>query len=85
VLRPCWPDGLRVCRPRLFDSFHEVAFPEEWVTLAEHAVLLVDGAFLRRTELRVEWDLVIWLDVDAETIVSRAKTRDMALVGAEGA
>jgi uridine kinase len=84
TLRPCGPDGHRVCRPRLFDSFHDVAFPEEWVTLDEDAVLLVDGAFLQRPELQAEWDLLIWLDVDVQTILSREKTRDVAWVGAEG-
>lgn len=48
VLRPCSPGGRRVCSPRLFDSFHDVAFPQQWVTVSEHGVLVVDGAFLQR-------------------------------------
>jgi uridine kinase len=83
VLRPCGPGGRRVCRPRLFDSFHDVAFPEEWVTVSEHGVLVVDGVFLQRSELRADWDVPIWLDVDAETMLSRAKARDVAWVGSE--
>ena len=67
-----------MCRPRLFDSFHDVAFAEEWVTVGEHAIVLVDGVFLQRPELLEEWDLLIWLDVDAETMLSRATARDVA-------
>jgi uridine kinase len=47
------------------------------------SVLVADGAFLQRPELRTGWDYLIWLDVDAETMVARARRRDIAWVGSE--
>jgi len=47
----------------------------------ESAVLVVDGAFLLRPELRLHWDYVVWLEVDTETLLARACARDVAWVG----
>jgi uridine kinase len=83
VLRPLRPDGTRRCRTALFDSFHDAWFDEEWHVVGAECVLIVDGAFLSRPELIREWDYLIWLDVDAETMVERARRRDVAWVGSE--
>jgi uridine kinase len=83
VLRPLRPDGTRRCRTTLFDSFHDAWFDEEWHVVGAECVLIVDGAFLSRPELIREWDYLIWLDVDAETMVERARRRDVAWVGSE--
>jgi uridine kinase len=78
VLRPLGPDGTRRCRPALFDSFHDTWLPEHWHEVSASAVALVDGAFLLRPELAGHWDYVIWLDIDFETMVERARRRDIA-------
>jgi uridine kinase len=83
VLDPLGPDGDRRCRIALYDSFHNEWYPEKWQTIGEDAVALVDGTFLLRPELAGAWDLVIWLDIDLETMVQRAKRRDTAWVGSE--
>ena len=46
LLRPLGPSGSRRCRTALFDSFHDVWLPEEWHTVGDQAVAIVDGAFL---------------------------------------
>ena len=56
---------------------------EKWIEVSERAILVVDGAFLCRPELRDEWDYVIWLDVDPDTMLARARARDVAWVGSE--
>ena len=51
------------------------------MTVPEDAILIVDGAFLLRPELRPFWDLVIWLHISFEDMVARAAERDTAWVG----
>ncbi|MCW3813906.1 hypothetical protein ONA91_05480 [Micromonospora sp. DR5-3] len=45
------------------------------------AVLLFDGVFLLRPELREHWDVTVYLHVDPEETLRRALTRDVALFG----
>jgi uridine kinase len=81
LLTPLGPGGSRRCRPALFDSFHDNWLPEDWQTVGDRTVAIVDGAFLLRPELAEHWDFVVWLDVDFETMVARARRRDVAWVG----
>ena len=81
VLRPLGADGNRRVRTAVFDSLHDVPLPEQWHATSENTILIVDGAFLQRDELRRHWDYLIWLKVDADTIISRARQRDVAWVG----
>jgi uridine kinase len=83
LLRPLGPHGTRRCRTGVFDSYHDVPLAEEWHAVGANCVLVVDGAFLQRPELCAEWDYVIWLDIDEETMVERARQRDVAWVGSE--
>jgi uridine kinase len=48
--------------------------PERW--LEERSVILIDGIFLHRPELRDVWDFSIFLQADFTTSVSRMATRD---------
>jgi hypothetical protein len=36
---------------------------------------------LQREELRGDWDYLIWVTVDAQTIIARARQRHVAWVG----
>ncbi len=83
LLRPLAPGGDRRCRTGIFDSFHDTWLPEEWHQVARDAVVLVDGAFLLRPELVASWDYIVWLDIDWETMLERARRRDVAWVGSE--
>jgi uridine kinase len=83
LLHPLGPHGTRRCRTALFDSYHDVWLAEEWHNVGATCVLVVDGVFLQRPELRNGWDYVIWLDIDTETMVERARRRDVAWVGSE--
>lgn len=80
LLRPLGPAGSRRCRPALFDAFHDEWLPEAWHTIGDEAVAIIDGAFLLRPELASHWDYVIWLDIDMETMVERARRRDVAWI-----
>ena len=81
LLRPLGPGGSRRCRPAVFDAFRDAWLPEGWRAVGDRAVAIVDGAFLLRPELAGHWDYVIWLDIDMETMVARARRRDVAWGG----
>jgi uridine kinase len=76
VLRPLGPDGNRLYRPAIFDyrTDSPINLPAE--RAPRNAVLLFDGVFLLRSELREHWDLTIFIDADFETTAARAIARD---------
>jgi len=47
-----------------------------WRTARPGAVLVLDGIFLHRDELRDLWDLSVFLDVPVEISVARMSARD---------
>jgi len=81
LLRPLGACGDHRVRTAIFDSFHDVPVPEQWQVAPENTILIVDGATLQRPELRSHWDYLIWLKVDDDTILARARERDVAWVG----
>lgn len=83
VLDPIAPGGSRRCRTAYFDAFHNEWYAEEWHVVSDDAVVIVDGIYLLRPEFADRWDLVIWLDIEMETMVERAKKRDSAWAGSE--
>ncbi len=76
LLDPCGPRGSRRCRLDYWNSHDDEPFPEDWLDVQQDAILLVDGAFLHTPELREEWDLTVWLDIDWQTMLLRAAQRD---------
>lgn len=48
-----------------------------------HQVLLVEGVFLHRPDLRGHWDLGVYLDVPEAEVVTRAVLRDVDRFGSE--
>jgi len=59
-----------------FDVARDAAVESAWVAAPIDAVLLVDGIFLHRPELRELWDWSLWLDVAFETSFARMALRD---------
>ena len=49
-----------------FDAERDAALPAHWVTAPRDAVLIVDGIFLHRPELRGLWHWSAWLDSEAD-------------------
>jgi uridine kinase len=76
LLDPLGPGGSRRYRRAIFNyrTDSEVATPFE--TAAPDTVLLFDGVFLLRPELRSYWDLSIFLDAPFEVTIPRAAHRD---------
>jgi uridine kinase len=61
---------------RAFDLKRDVPFQPVWSSGPEDALLIVDGIFLNRPELRGIWNYSIWLEVDPEIALARVKARD---------
>lgn len=74
-------NGAQHCRLAYWDSFHDVAHPEHWHEILPAVVVIVDGIFLLRSDLRHYWDYTIWLQIDWETMIQRACNRDSAWIG----
>ena len=59
-----------------FDVARDAAVESQWVTGPRDAVLVVDGIFLHRPELRDLWDWSLWLDVPEDVACARMALRD---------
>ena len=76
VLNPLSNSGTRRCRFSAYDhsTDSELLTPE--VTVSENSILVFDGIFLMRPELRNYWDLSIFLRVSFEENLARTIRRD---------
>ncbi|WP_442575211.1 uridine kinase [Microbacterium sp. F51-2R] len=59
-----------------FDVDRDAPIESAWVTAPRDAVLIVDGIFLHRPELRDLWDWSVWLDVPVDVAFQRMAERD---------
>ena len=64
-----------------FDHRSDSKAPEAATRLRPDAVLLFEGVFLLRPELRDRWDLVIHLHVPESVTLARAAERDIGVFG----
>jgi uridine kinase len=63
-------------RTRIFDHVHDLPIDEPSTTAPPSAVLLVDGVWLHKPELRDAFELTIWLEIDRRVALERAVERD---------
>jgi uridine kinase len=61
---------------RAFDLKRDVPFEPVWSSGPKDAILIVDGIFLNRPELRGLWNYSIWLEVDPTVTAERMLERD---------
>ena len=59
-----------------FDLKRDIPFEPKWTTAPEDAILIVDGIFLNRPELKGLWNYSIYLDVTPEVATERLHARD---------
>src|SRR6187431_3365862 len=59
-----------------FDVVRDAPVESQWVTAPRDAVLIVDGIFLHRPELRDLWNWSVWLDVPVDVAFQRMALRD---------
>lgn len=58
-----------------FDAARDAPVEAQWVTAPRDAVLVVDGIFLHRPELRGLWDWSLWLEVPFRVAYARRALR----------
>ncbi len=85
ILEPLGPGGDRRYRPAVFDFRTESRVELEERVADAGNVLLFDGIFLLRPELRDRWDFRIFVDTSFDVTVARAETRDIPLFGSASA
>lgn len=61
---------------KAFDLARDLPFQPVWSSGPKDAILIVDGIFLNRPELRGIWNYSIWLDVDRSVAEARMLERD---------
>jgi uridine kinase len=61
---------------KAFDLKRDAPFEQKWSSGPVDAILVVDGIFANRPELRGLWNFSIWLQVDPEVAAERVKRRD---------
>lgn len=81
VLAPLGAGGSRAYRQRIIDLPTDEPVDEPPVRAQADAILIVDGSFLQRPELRPHWDVVVFVHTDFDTAQDRGTTRDAAAFG----
>jgi uridine kinase len=79
LLTPLGPGGNRRCRLRAFDFRTDQAIQADELLATEESILVFEGVFLFRPEIRHHWDLKIFVEIDFETSLKRALERDLYL------
>lgn len=78
VLDPLRPGADHVMALRAFDHRSDRPVEDDPVEVPPQAVVVIEGMFLHRDELRAWWDMSIFLDVPFSVTVSRMAKRDGA-------
>jgi uridine kinase len=76
VLDPLGPHGSGLVSAKAHDLATDAVLDPEPVAAPPGAVLIVDGLFLHRDELRAAWDLTVFLDVPFAETARRMAARD---------
>jgi uridine kinase len=76
LLDPLSPGGSRRYRAAVFDHVTDMAVSAPELEACPSSILLFDGIFLHRPELRPYWDASIFLQVDFAVSVARCASRD---------
>jgi uridine kinase len=81
LLDPLGPGGSRRYQTAVFDYRNDSAVRPAWKLAVVDAVLLFDGVFLLRAELRKAWDFSVFVTATFATTVARARARAIACFG----
>ena len=83
LLEPFRMGGSTGFQLRGFDLERDIPMEMDWVTGPADAILIVDGVFLQRAELRGMWNYSIWLDAPLDVRLGRMAERDGASLDPE--
>jgi uridine kinase len=81
LLEPLGAGGNRRCRLKAFDFKTDSEIRADELLAADESILVFEGVFLFRPEIRHYWDVKIFVDTSFETSLKRALERDLYLFG----
>jgi uridine kinase len=81
LLAPLGPDGNRRYRTASFDLENDRPVDQAPQHASPEDILIVDGTFLQRPELRGDWDLAIFIETTETAAEQRGIERDTAMFG----
>jgi uridine kinase len=81
LLAPLGPDGNREYRTASFDLENDRPIDQAPQRALPEHILIVDGTFLQRPELRGDWDLAIFIETAEKVAEQRGIARDAAMFG----
>ncbi len=81
VLAPVGPAGDRVYRERVIDLATDEPVTEAPRLAPPDAVVIVDGSFLQRPEVRTLWDIRVFVDTSFPIALERGVAREAAAMG----
>ena len=85
LLSPLGPGGDLRYRTASFDLDNDQPLEQEPRVASTDAIVIVDGTFLQRPELRDGWDLAIFVDTSEQVSEQRGINRDAGRLGGEDA
>jgi uridine kinase len=77
VLTPLGPHGNRNFKSASYDYRTDTSVDAEWEKAPTDAILLFDGIFLHRPELKDHWDFTVFVHADFSVMLDRACRRDL--------
>nr|WP_315838576.1 uridylate kinase [Bradyrhizobium prioritasuperba] len=81
LLAPLGPGGDRHYRTASFDLENDCPIAQDALSASADAILIVDGTFLQRPELRDGFDLTIFVETSERTSEQRGVNRDADRLG----
>jgi uridine kinase len=81
LLDPLGPEGERFYATEAFDLERDRPLQPKLRQAPVDAILILDGTFLQREELRSAWDFVVFLDVSEDEARRRGVERDAGALG----
>lgn len=81
LLEPLGPGGSGRYRTAVYDFRADSHVDAPELVAPPSAVLIFDGVFLQRPEIRRSWDFTVFVQASFEVTVTRAITRDVELFG----
>ena len=80
VLEPLGPEGTLTYRPVLFDFITDSEVHTPLQRTVPNAVLVFEGVFLHRPELRDHWDFSVFVHADFDVTIKRVQARDLRVL-----
>jgi uridine kinase len=81
LLSPLGPGGDRRIRLKFFDQQNQAPFPVQVQSVPADTIVIADGGYLLRPELRDLWDFRIFVEIDFGLVLARGAARDSAWTG----